>query len=240
MAQSIAALYSDQAHAEAALDELKRGGHVVQSTAKLTSTPTDDTELIDGGIAKFDAPAFAEGLRNGGSIVTVQPLFGRGSATEKILDAHGPIYPGIRVNVEYIYNWNAPAPFSAFIGMQVLSDEPAPLSAKLGWRVLSDEPAPLSAKFGWRVLLDEPAPLSTKLKWPVLSDNPAPLSSKLGWRVLSDNPFPLSSKFKWRLLIDAAAPLSAWLNWPVLSDNPTPLSSWLKLPVLTEKKSFFY
>jgi hypothetical protein len=240
MVQSIAALYSDHAHAQAAIDELKRGGHVVESTAKLTATPTDDTELIEGGIAKHDAAAFAEGLRSGKALVSVEPLFGRGSATVKILSAHDPVEPGIKTNVEYIHNWNAPAPFSAFIGMPVLSDVPAPLSAKLGWRVLSDEPAPLSAKFGWKVLWDEAAPLSMKLKWPVLLDEAAPLSAKFGWKTLLDNPTPLSSKFGWKVLEDNATPLSTWLNWKVLWDNPFPLSSWLKLPLLSERKFFLY
>jgi hypothetical protein len=248
MVQSIAALYSDHAHAQAAIDELKRGGHIVESTAKVTDTAATHGEsehdlesaLIAGGIGKHDATSFAEGIRGGGSLVTVEPLFGRGAKTIGILDAHGPIDPGIKVNVEYIHNWNAPAPFSAFIGMQVLLDEPAPLSAKLGWRVFSDEPAPLSAKFGWRVLLDEAAPLSNKLKWPVLTEEAAPLSGKLGWKTLLDNPTPLSSKFGWKVLKDDATPLSTWLNWKVLWDNPFPLSSWLKLPLLSERKFFLY
>lgn len=107
---------------------------------------------------------------------------------------------------------NAPAPFSAYFGLKLLSPRLSFLSRM--FRPLAN---PRFAMFGRNPLSSNPAPLSSLIGQSTLMDNPTPLSSKLGRAVLSNDPAPLSSKFSLGLL----------------SRNPAPLSSVFSLPVLT-------
>ena len=259
MTQTISRLYSSRENAEAAAKELRENGfgddeiNVVapadrQGTeTEAAETPDDGivASILRGGVPKAHAPAYAEGVHRGETLVSVRVPFGFAGQATGIMAKFSPTEADLPDHGYELPPHDDAAPLSSAFGWPVLSGNPAPLSSLLGWRTLStrrppakpdqelvDDPAPLSKSIGMDVLSDNPAPLSARLGWRLLSDNPAPLSKRLGWRLLSDNPAPLSTSAGWPLLSDDPAPLSRRLGWRLLSNNPTPLSTRLGWRVL--------
>ena len=221
MGQPITRLYANESTALDAVSELKNSGiggdsvNVVSpSDAKAATAGSDDglaAAVEKGGVSKAAATLYAERVRGGGVVVTVNPHFGSARRAITILDSYNPIDSGVSEEVTHSVS----------------------KSAANGQSAVYDDPTPLSSKLNVRVLLDDPAPLSEYFKWPLLSEKATPFSDKIGYSVLSSNATPLSSWLKLSVLSDQAAPFSTWLKRPLLSDDPTPFSSWLKFQVLS-------
>jgi hypothetical protein len=213
MSQPITRIYDNESLALDVVSELKKNGfasdsiHVV-AASRVKASDSDDgvvAEVANVGVTKDAAAAYADGVRKGQVVVSVNPNFGTARRATAILDKFNPIATPV--------------------------SEAGSNTAK---EQTLAEATPLSSRLNWSVLMNDPTPLSTKWNWPVLSDKATPLSDKLGASVLSDNATPFSSWLNVRVLSDDATPFSNWLKRPVLSDNPTPFSSWLNVRVLSD------
>ncbi len=253
---SVTRLFDNREHAMGAVAELKRNDFTAeaitvvgpaegQGVERESAVGSDDAivaSIMRAGVSRASAEAYADGVRRGGTVVSVRPRFGFALAARAILDQFNSTYLGASDDQSVAGSTDRPPP-----------DPAAPLSSAAGWPVLSQDPTPLSSWLGWRTLSqrqtpsvtlsDEPAPLSQRVGVAVLAENAAPLSRLVGlkvlldrqtpWSTLSDNPAPLSSRLRLRLLWGDAAPLSSWLGWRVLLHDPAPLSSWLRWRVLS-------
>jgi hypothetical protein len=263
MTQTISRLYGNHGSAMAAVEELEASGFGKDAVHLVTLAPGDAEDgvlaaIVAGGVPTAHAPVYADGVRRGDTLVSVQAPFGFANTATDILDKHGPTPTDLpdhgyelpprdpAAPLSSAWGWpvlsSDPTPLSSFLGWPTLStrrslprpdaalavDDPAPLSKKVGMQVLSDEPAPLSRRFGWRLLSDTPWPLSTRMGWSLLSKSPTPLSDRLGWRTLLHTPAPLSARMGWRVLSDDPAPLSTRFGWRVLSSDPQPGTSWFR------------
>jgi hypothetical protein len=214
MSQLITGLFTDHPAGHAAADALKHQGFSSDSVRLITKAsgrrgkagggePAEDSfavSLTKAGISKNDAARFADGVRGGGSLVTVVAGFGQADRARKILSSHGTSDLG-SYSMRYDDDDDLsrePAPFSKALGLPLLSNNRTPFSTFWSMSLLSN--FCFSKKFGWRLLWHNATPFSEKAGWRVLSDNATPLSSRMGWRVLDDNPTPLSSKFGWPVL----------------------------------------
>ncbi len=253
MTQTISRFYQARENADAAATELRQAGFADHTINVLAPTKAPDEEVLAsirrGGVAATHAEVFAEGIKRGETLVSVQPLFGWALTATAILQRHGPTDTGLAEQNPEDVPPDPATPLSSALGWTVLLHDPAPLSSWLKWPVLStrrsprkpdaelaDNPAPfskmihspvlterptiLSSRARWRVLLDNPAPLSARLKWPILSKEQRPPPVRLGLRLLSEAPAPLSARLGWKLLLNDPAPLSRILGLRVLSDTP--------------------
>ncbi len=245
MSTTIARLYESRETATEAAEELRHFGfsdsriHVISNDNEAGPGSGDAVlaRLRSAEIPRANARAYAEGVRQGGTLVMVQAPYGTAGTASTILERFNPTrttvpepqaLPERDVAAPFSawMRWrvllpNNPTPLSDRLGLKVLSDkqnpnipvfrEPAPFSRLFGWRLLTDNPAPLSTRMGWRLLLDDPTPLSRRYRWPVLRrDDPTPLSRRLGWRVLSEKQNPSIS------LLHDPAPFSRLFGWRVL------------------------
>ena len=216
------------------------------------AAPADDqlhAAVAQGGLRQPHAAAYADRVRQGETLVTVQAPFRYAGLATSILDRYSPSDTGLGDQGYEKAPPDPAAPFSRAIGWPVLSHNPTPLSSWLGWPTLTtsaplpkprhdliDDPAPFSKKIGMPVLAGDPAILSKKFGWRTLWHDPTPFSKLIGWSplakqqtpppkrlglpLLSGDPAPLSSRFGWKLLSNDPAPFSRLFGWRVLSDDP--------------------
>ena len=262
MTQTISRIYSSRENAAAAVKELKGTGfrdcpmNVVPpldgnaTDGEPAGIPEDQivASIMRGEVVARHAAVYADGVREGGTVVSVRAPFGSAAAATTIMEKHSPTETGLEdqgyektppdpaAPLSSACGWTVlsgnPTPLSSMLGLPVLSsrrsppkpdrdlpDNPAPFSKRISMRVLSDKPAILSERFGWRLLLKNSASLSGRLGWPLLSGNQKAPQKRFGLPLLSDNPAPLSSRLGWKLLSKNPAPLSAKLHWRVLSSD---------------------
>ena len=245
MSTLITRLFRNTEQATRAVADLKRYGFddediTVTGPGSSSGTPTDEiaASIARAGVSRRAAAAYAESVRNGGVTVSVRAVFGWAAIATEVLERSGAVATGISDASDA--ETDQAAPFSAALGLPVLSRNPTPLSSLLALRVLSKRQNP-----GVR-LLHAAAPLSRGFGLPTLSGDPAPLSRRLGLTLLQDNVTGKSQVFGLPLLtrrgrpflpaglLRTPAPLSRLLGLKLLSSNPAPLSSALGLRVLTE------
>jgi|GEM_PF-563875 len=196
--------------------------------------------LVAGFKLTNHAEVYAEGVRQGHSLVVVAAPFGSGQIATKTLDSFGPMDTGLErpVRSEFPMPWDEAAPLSSALQWRPISrNAPTPLSTLMSFptlsrgrtfqsryaeltssswsltspRLLSHNATPLSSMFGLKTISGKwGAAWTTSFGLPLLSRNPAPLSSKLGLHLLTDGP---------------------------LSGHPTPLSAILGLPTLSHGRS---
>lgn len=244
MTQTISRMYSSPDHGLAAVEELRKYRvyedrvHIVLPPA----APADDAAggssfdsivaaITDDYVLRSRARIYAEGIRRGGTLVTVHAQWGSAVLATEILDRFAPIDSGVpEPEPSRAMLWDEAAPLSSGLQMPVFYRNPTPFSAFWNLPVLTAGRASLSALLGIPELTREP-PRSRRIA--SSSRNPAPLSNLLRIPTLRRDGAPLSALLSFPLLAKRPAPLSALLTFPVLSSNPAPLSALLRLPVLT-------
>lgn len=255
MTQTVSRIYQARENANAATAALEQAGfdpgaiHVVEPNVVGSAAASDEqiaTRVRQSGVAASHADLFADAIKAGGTLVSIQAQFGTAATATRILEQHGPTSTGLPEQGHHDAAPEPAAPFSSACGMTVLVHNPTPLSSLLGLAVLStsaprrrsddelvDNPAPFSKIVAAPVLTDRPAMLSSSTGMPVLLDKSAPLSALLHvpiltkssattGQVLPDKPSPFSSALGLKLLSNDPAPLSRLLGWRVLSDDPQP------------------
>ena len=251
MTQTISRVYQDRENAEAAAAALKKAGFGDQAINLIAPSDVPDEDLAarirQGGVVATHAGVFAEAIRRGETLVSVQAQFGSGAEATRILQRHRPTDTGLPEQGYIEAAPEAAAPLSSALGLPVLLHDPTPLSSVLMLPVLTasrpsrrpdaelvDDPAPLSKLIGQPVLVDRPSVLSSLFGLRVLWDNSAPLSARLGLPVLTKGRKPPSDRSGAGLRPDKPAPLSSLFGLTLLSNDPAPLSRLFGLRVLSD------
>ncbi len=150
--------------------------------------------ILAGSRMRKDVEVYAEGLKQGRSLVVALAPFGHALEASTIMDRYSPVPTGLErpVRQPSTMAW----------------DEAAPLSSALRWRPLSAgrRPAPFSESIGIAPLSKGSGRSKTVLcsTWTfssllggmgLLSTNPTPASSAFGLKTLQENPNPGRSSF---------------------------------------------
>ncbi len=140
MSHAISRMYDRQVRVDAAVDELSRNEHhrftdlfvVSRSGNSQTGPGQADASseqlvaaLMQAMILKSHAKAYAEGIKRGGTLVTVHASFGSSLTATTILDSHGPIDSGHVDATDAMYLWDDAAPCSSLFRMPVLLPDSA-------------------------------------------------------------------------------------------------------------------
>lgn len=224
MAQIISRIFCSSTNAAAAVKELgdhRFGENEVFTIESAAGSSRDDlvAQIVQSGIDKADAPAYADKMQGGATLIVVRAPFGSAHKATVPMDRHQPLPAVVAAK---------PAP------QRMAYDKATPVSSMFQWATLMSDPAPVSRFFRWATSLT--FSLSRARKYAELSNNVAPLSKALGWSLLTENAAPLSQKMKWRLLSDEPPPFSRRMNWETLSRNPSPPSRFLGVPVLSKAR----
>lgn len=211
------------------------GAEPGQPVPDLSSTKNLDIGIAESiakhGIPQGDIDAYAEGIREGGSLVMVEAPFGSAVAARDILQGTDAATSENQVAEYPLSNSEIATPLSSILNLPVLIEDLAPLSRFLRLPLLASSSVFPSAIFG-PLLLRSAAPFSSLTGVPLLLHRAAPLSSLLGLPLLSGRAAPFSTLLGLPLLLNRAAPLSSVFGLPLLVRCATPLSSLLRLPVL--------
>jgi hypothetical protein len=244
----ICRMYASRSDADSAVAALREGA--IERADIFGATVTEDPSeqalvaaMRRAEIGAADAASYAARVKQGGTLVAVQPPFGEARRAEAILDQYRPIDAGVvraAPSAEAVAMDKA-TPFSTWLNWPTLTSNRYPFSTAMNWKLLVAGARLLSDKFGMAFLgrdliSREPAPLSRQLGLRVLSDQATPFSTRFNLRLLRGDPTPLSSRFKWALLKGDRTPFSTRFNLRLLTDNPTPFSSKLGLKLLSERK----
>jgi hypothetical protein len=201
-------------------------------------------------VPKWEARIYAEGVRRGGSLVSVRAPFGTAAQAIEILDSFEPIDAGVPVLSESLPEWDEAAPISSAFRMAVRYDDPTPFSTFWNLPVLIDRVWSLSRVLGLNELVDSSSGLSSFFHIPTLTEKAAWLSSKFGLPMLSESATPLSDLLHLPVLktsnisfVDRIglkqnpAPLSSLLGLPALANHAASLSATLGIPSLADQKA---
>lgn len=217
MTSPVVRIYETEQQANDAVARLKEYGfaedaiYVVRpvSEGKTDSAGDLGNAVRAGFLLQERANLYAEGVRQGHSLVAVRAPFGRGQVAIDILDSFAPTATGIERKASEV-SWDVAAPLSSGLRAPVL------------WR---GQPAPFSRLTGGQILLRG---RTFGAKYPELTRPDWTFSSRIGLRLLSGRQAP------WSSLSGKAGP--SWtrsLGLPLISRNPTPFSSKLGLGCLT-------
>lgn len=244
----ICRMYATRSDADFAATALREAGfertHIFGAT--VTEDPSESAlvaAMRGAEIGAADAASYAARVKQGGTLVAVQPPFGEARRAEGILDQYRPIDAGVvqAAPSAAAVVTDKSTPFSTWLNWPTLSSNRYPFSAAMNWPLLVAGKRLLSDKFGMSflgrdLLSDKPYPISRAINVRLLSSERTPFSTRFNLRLLRRDPTPLSSRFKWDLLKHDRTPFSTRFNLRLLTDNPTPLSSRLGMPLLAEKK----
>ena len=244
MTSPLVRMYATERQARDAVAKLKEEGFreeeifLVTPGSSIAAPPlgTISSAMLAGEVLGSQARFFAEGVKQGRSVVAICAPFGTGKLANSVLDSYQPLDTGLQVTERPPPVWDEAAPFSSAFLLPILKRaQPAPFSTFLGLGTLSHGRSFLSGMFreltaadfavfgrnpltrnqaGWASLSGRSGPSwTTSLGFPMLSKNPAPLSSSLGMHTLAK---PNLSR--------QAAPLSEITGLPTLSRGRTFLS----------------
>jgi hypothetical protein len=151
------------------------------------SASTDEgimAAIMAGYVLKADAKIYAQGIRRGLSLVSVQAPFGTGRLVTYMLDAFHPVSSGLVEKQADALLWDEATPVSSALRLPLLAQAATPLSAffllptlvrsgrttcsALGLPELADSTSSISAAMGIPRLSHAAAPLSSLLKIPLL------------------------------------------------------------------------
>lgn len=130
MSQNINRLYSSLERANEAAHALKthrfdRFDEVYVVTGRDASgaeLSTDQiiAELLKALVLKAHAKIYAEGIKNGGTLVAVHAYFGTAVSATNVLDSFGPIPSGVEEVSDRLPEWDEAAPMSSVLHMPTL------------------------------------------------------------------------------------------------------------------------
>jgi hypothetical protein len=189
----IVRLYATSEAAKAAVANLKRWGfedeliNVVHSGSTPpanapASAASDDpvlSAILSGYVLKEHAKVYAQEVRAGRTLVSIQAPFGVGGVAEDLLDEAGPVASAVKTS-EGLPSWDDGAPFSSALGLPTIVRSSAPFSSFWVLPTLTRRGGTLSSALG----LPELSGSSFVFGSPSLSRSPAPFSSMLGLPLL--------------------------------------------------------
>jgi hypothetical protein len=204
MSQTINRMYDSPERANLAAEALRTNRfdrfdevHVVGRHSEDAAGAADGEASVDAIVAalmkayvlKAHAKVFAEGIRRGGTLVTVHAHFGTAAAAMGILDRHGPIDSGLPDATYPMMPWDEAAPCSSLLHAPVLLPDSATFSrfwnvpallkkgattfSALGIPETTRSSVPFTGTFGMQMISNKPTILSSMLGMPVLSKPPA-------------------------------------------------------------------
>ncbi len=191
MSHEISRMFATVEEAQNAAAELAEEGfdevHVVSPPSK-PDVPVSAiaAQIAHGNVLLADARIYAEGVAEGGTLVTVHAPFGSGMKATSILESYNPIPSGMPDPAPPKI-WDEAVPFSSAMHMPLLIDDATPVSRVMGVQPLTGSDCSFSGAIGMPLLSDGATPLSSAFGLPSLSNNPAPLSSLLGIPLLRES-----------------------------------------------------
>jgi hypothetical protein len=158
-------------------------------TGRITTVGPDAPDvvaaLMKARMVRSTAERYAAGVRKGGTLVIVHPIFGTAGRAMMLLDAAGPIDSGVPAPRPKPYGiWNEAAPLSDLLNFPVLSRSAAPFSRMWALPVLA-EPKTTTGKWGWTELTPSQGAPRMSFGMPTSVRCPTPLSSMLGLPTLT-------------------------------------------------------
>ncbi len=190
-------IYETEQQAQDVMDELKASGYGASSVLMTPTSAGPDVshrdirnyKVLNGDVPQFQALVCAAALKEGKSVVLVDPALGFSAAAEAILEAGKPENAGGFVFMES----DSPTPLSDLFSIPTLSDPDRRLTV---WsRIFSPLTRHDFTMFGKGGLSSNATPLSSMIGYKTLSGNDGPWESSLGMKLLSKNSTPLSSMF---------------------------------------------
>ena len=192
MTQTINRMYDSLERATQAAEEFRANGidevHVVTRQGAAGADASAEAivaELMQAYVLKAHAKVLAEGIRRGGTLVTVHASFGTADEATAILERHGPIDSGLSEASERLMSWDDAAPcssllrmpallpdsdtFSRFWNVPMLLKTGATTSSALGLPETTRSSGPFTGTFGMQMISNKPTILSSMLGMPVLS-----------------------------------------------------------------------
>ncbi len=198
-------IYKSEEQAQDVMDKLKSGGFggcsaIITPTSagpEISYRDICDDTVLNGDVPRYQGLVYAEAVKDGKSVVLVDPAIGFGGEAEAILEAGEPENTGGFAYMEL----NNGTPLSDIFSVPTLSNPDRRLSVwSRSFKPLTRHDFTLSSKFGMGLLSSNPAPLSSKIGYKTLSGNDRPWETSMGMKLLSNNPAPLSSMFGLPLL----------------------------------------
>jgi hypothetical protein len=195
MAQTIHRKFDSHERASQAADELHN--HLIDRfedvhgfsnrAASGGELSTDEivVAMMDGYVLKADARVLAEGIKRGGTLVTVHAPFGTAITALKVLEQHQPVDSGLPEFKEERAGWDEAAPLSSALHIPTLLPDSATFSRFWNVSPLVKSGGTTSAALGLPEISHSSEPYSGVFPMPLLSHKPAPLSSMLGLPLLT-------------------------------------------------------
>lgn len=193
MTQTIHRMYDSPERANLAADALRASRferfdevHVVGHSGDGDAASTDVivAALMKAYVLKAHARVLAEGIRRGGTLVTVHAHFGTADAALTILERHGPIDSGLPEAVDRPLAWDEAAPCSSLLHMPVLLADNATFSRFWNVPPLLKSGATTSSVLGLPEATASSGPFTGSFGLALISDKATILSSLLGLPVL--------------------------------------------------------
>lgn len=245
MAHAISRIYATKADADAAIEDLQKGGFkpeeifVVEPPAGQLAAFSSDRRAVVNQIAdaiakacivKREAAVYAEHVAKGGVFVTVHAPFGVGRKATNLLDDHDPVDAGVEAPAHPRARYDEATPLSSTLRLPLLSSNPTPCGAVLGL------PSVLSADaFRSVTVFHAPAPLSNLLGLPVMAANGETTSAMLRLPTVTTTGAPTSSSLGIPCVTAKGRPTSSSLGLPTVTARGRPTSSVLGLPTVTAR-----
>jgi hypothetical protein len=133
--------------------------------------------IMAGYVLKAHARVYAQQVRQGCSLVSIQAPFGTGGIAEGLLDECGPVKSGVDTSDDSLPLWDDGAPFSSALSMPTLVDATAPFSRFWVLPTITRKGGTVTGSLGLPEISSSDSYL---FGTPSLSRSPSPLSSMLG------------------------------------------------------------
>lgn len=185
MTRTITRMYASQAAAKRAAQELKdqnfRDVHIFSGEGSTASHEDHVNALTKTMHLKTLARVYAEGLKNGHSLVSAHAPWGSQAEATAILNSHGPIDSGVPSYKVKSIAWDERTPMSSALLAPVLAKNIRPFETLMNVRSQTKSMKHVTSKLGMGLLSKKLLKMGGKH----LSANTTPLSSRLGLPLLS-------------------------------------------------------
>lgn len=221
-------IFRTEASAKAADKALEKAGFgnraiFLASAAKGRERALVESAIDQGMLPDRTVQACTHALVNGQSLVAVRAPFGRALEATDVMDGVDGVVQGSLAR----YRGSDPAPFSAALGLPVLSrSRPTSTLTRPRWH--------LSSKFGMGLLSKGAAPFSSLLSIPLLTRPKKGRTSSWGMPLLSSTGAPFSSLFGMTTVLRRKRGWEFSMGLPLLSKDPAPLSNLFGLRTLSK------